>query len=165
MKADGRIPGWNSSNSLSDLEDRTLRVWVVDSGAEIPMFAYSGWINALAFHPNGDFLFSAGKELICWDCRNGKRREIFECAVNGGFINCAALSPDGKHFAIGTGGQDEPGAPFQNCFVRVLDSQSGSNVAEMPHRFPVNRLAFSPDGNYVLAGGKFGELHYWPVTA
>ena len=144
-------------------EARTLRVWDVASEQEIDAIAYSEWVNALAFHPNGDYLYSAGKRVICWDFRTGKIVREFGQDEIGGFVHSAALSPNGKLLAFGTGGREEMGAPYENCFLRVYNSTSGVLVAQWQHRYPVNALAFSPGGDHILAGGEFGELHYWQV--
>jgi WD40 repeat protein len=142
-------------------EGRTLRMWDVTSGAEIDAFTHWEWVNAVAFHPNGDYLSSAGKSVICWDCNTGGKVREYGQGKVAGFVHSAALSPDGRFLAFGTGGQEEPGAPYQNCFLRAFESATGALVAEWQHRYPVNALAFTPDGHHILAGGEFGELHYW----
>jgi WD40 repeat protein len=163
MTADGFITGDESGRILKP-EERTLRMWDMNTGAELPIFSYPGWINALAFHPNGKYLFSAGRRILCWDCETGKQlRCLGEEVDQRHWFHCAALSPDGKYLAVGTGGKEEAGAPFEDCYVRLFNSDTGIIVAEIPHKCPVNRLAFSPAGDHLLAGGGFGELHYWTV--
>lgn len=164
MLGDGSFSHKVQAEQSSGFEGRTLRMWDAVSGEEIDAFVYSEWVNALAFHPSGDYLFSAGKRVICWDCRTGTKLREFGQGEIAGFAHSAALSPNGEFLAFGTGGRKEMGAPFENCFLRIY-STSGALVTNWQHRYPVKALAFAPDGNHILAGGEFGELHYWQMPS
>ena len=160
MLADGAIPGGVEAKKQPGLEGRTLRIWDISSEKELDVFASWGWINSVEFHPAGSHLFSCGRGVTCWDCDTGR---IVGQFLQDSFIHDASLSPDGSLLALGTGGQDEPGAPYGDCFVRIYDSMRATLIAEFRHKYPVKALAFAPDGKHVLAGGASGELHYWDL--
>jgi WD40 repeat protein len=160
MIAGGTVSGDVEEKKRLGLEGRTLRMWDVSSQQEIDAFASWGWVNSVAFHPSGNYLFSCGRGATWWDCNTGNSVARF---LQDSFINAASLSADGTLLALGTGGQMEPGAPYDDCFVRICDSMTGARIEEFQHRYPVKALAFAPDGKHVLAGGAFGELHYWEL--
>lgn len=160
MISGGTVSGDVEAKKRLGLEGRSLRLWDLASQKEIDAFAKWGWVNSVLFHPSGNFLFSCGQGVTCWDCNTGNSVAQF---LQDSFIHAASLSPDGTLLALGTGGRMEPGAPYDNCFARIHDSMSGALLAEFRHKYPVKALAFAPDGKHVLAGGVSGELHYWEL--
>jgi WD40 repeat protein len=147
-------------DSSSALEDQTIRIWETSSGQELDLFSHQGWVNSLAFSPDGKQLLSAGSGVILWDAASGD--QIVRIAEDKKyFTNCAAFSPDGQHIALGFGGRDEVSSPNENCFTRLYNPTLGLELASWNHKYPVYALAFSPDGRFVLAGGERGELHMW----
>jgi len=160
MISGGTAAGDVEAKKRLGLEGRTLRLWDVSSQKEIDAFASWAWINSVVFHPSGNYLFSCGRGVTCWDCNTGNSIAQF---LPDSFIHDASISPDGTLLALGTGDRIEAAAPYENCFVRIHDSMTGALIAEFRHKYPVKALAFAPDGKHVLAGGVFGELHYWEL--
>jgi WD40 repeat protein len=147
----------------SALEYQTIRIWEANSGRELDLFSHQGWVNAVAFSPDGKQLLSAGKGVILWDITSGEKvGRIGGSRTNS--THCAAFSPDGQRIASGTGGRMHLKSPYENCFTRLYSPDSGQELARWSHKFPVTALAFSPDGRFVLAGGEHGELHLWPTV-
>ena len=144
----------------SALEYQTIRTWETNSGQELDLFSHQGWVNAVAFSPDGKRLLSAGKGVILWNTSSGEK--VGRIGGNEtDFTHCAAFSPDGRSIALGTGGQMDRGSPFENCFTRLYSTDNGQELARWSHKFPVTALAFSPDVRFVLAGGEHGEMHLW----
>jgi len=148
----------------SAFEYQTVRIWETQSGQELGPFSYQGWVNSVAFSPDGKRLLSAGKGVILWDATSGQ-----QIGHLGGketeFTHCAAFSPDGRTVATGTGAQFEIGAPYDNCCVRLYDLATGRESARWNHQYPVKALAFIPNSRFILAGGDHGEMHLWEVPA
>jgi WD40 repeat protein len=145
-----------------DLYDRTLRIWEVETGKELDMFAYSERVKAVSFSPDGSLVLSAGSSVLVWDAKSGQRMQ----QIGGGearFAHCAVFSPDGTHIAVGLGWRSDPGSPFENCFVILYELATGNEVGRWTHSYPVTALAFSPNGEAILAGGEQGEMHMWKI--
>ena len=71
-----------------------------------------------------------------------------------GWINCAVLSPDGKHIALGT----------ERGWAGVMDGVTGEPVASLVgHSLRVYSIAFSPDGKRVLTGSGDHTARIWEV--
>jgi WD40 repeat protein len=151
----GRSPEGDKS------DEPTIRIWELKTGTELDLVSYRGWVNTVAFLPDNQLL-SAGHGVIAWDLNSGQRfREFGGDEV--GFVNCAAVTRDGKYVAVGTGGREDVGSPYLNCYVRLFDYATGIEVVRWEHRYPVTAVAFSPDSRHVLAGGEHGELRLWTI--
>ena len=147
----------------SALEYQTIRIWDTSSGQELHLFSHQGWVNSVAFSPDGMQLLSAGKGVILWDAASGEQIvRIGGSETN--FTHCAGFSPDGQQIALGTGGRFDVGSPYENCFTRLYSPTGGRELASWNHKYPVTALAFSPDNRFVLAGGEHGELHIWTCS-
>ena len=92
---------------------------------------------------------------MTWDFEVRKAITEFAQASSS---SCVAFSPDGTILASGGGYRSEPGSPYQDCGITLWDSESGRLIAFLPHEKPVHSLAFSPDGQRIVAGGERGEL-------
>jgi WD40 repeat protein len=78
-----------------------------------------------------------------------------------GGVRSVAFSPDGKQLAVGgTGKIGNIDHLEAKARIEVFDWQSGKQVAEFPgdkHQGIVNKLAWSPDGSWILGAGGAGE--------
>ncbi len=117
--------------------------------------------NAIATDANGRFVLTCGDDGTgrLWDAHSSQLLHVYRVPLGKGFeghlISCA-LSPDGTTIALsGFTGWEWDGS----ISIYIFDRVSG----EMTHRLSglpdnVHNLAFSPDGNWLVAGmnGKAG---------
>jgi WD40 repeat protein len=135
--------------------DRTINVWrskrpfsprlaALDNG-DVKLWA-------LAVAPNDAAIYAGGRPgyLAAWDLETGERTRLFEGFE--GTIDAVALNSQGTH--IGCCGWKE-----QN--VVVFDTQTGEKAAEFQTETNVRCVRFSPDDQWLAAGGEDGTLRLW----
>jgi WD40 repeat protein len=138
----------------------TVRRWdaTSDQWPELsPLTGHGGWVQAIAFHPDGRRLVSADSwgQLRCWLYAEEKPEPLW--AVNqahNGWIRGLAVSPDGKLLA--TCGRDQK--------VCLWSAEDGRKHAELTgHQEDVYSLAFHPDGKSLISGDLKGLVKHWDL--
>jgi WD40 repeat protein len=102
---------------------------------------------AVAWSPDGKFVVTAGgSTLNFWDVQKGA---LLRSRAGAGAIKTMKFSPDGKRLA--TGGNDNS--------VRLWDVPAATLLGTLGyHDWPVNGIAFSPDGQLLASGsGRIGK--------
>jgi WD40 repeat protein len=132
-----------------------VKVWDVDSGKEVfglnvarkQGLALSADGETLAFHTDAD-------RVRLYDLRTGKDAPYPKGHhPDGQFL---ALSPDGKRIVTGLGPRE---------FVKLWDAQTGEEILTLGRLFGFVRcVAFSPDGNKIMAASQLGEIKIWDAT-
>jgi eukaryotic-like serine/threonine-protein kinase len=140
--------------SDTDDHDNDVKVWDMESGVELFNFkakrgeglALSNDGEVVTFHATGGarlFEVATGKEI---DFTSNRRPD-------GQFL---ALSPDGKRIVTGLGPRE---------FVKLWDARTGEEILTLGRMFGmVTSVAFSPDGNKILATSQLGEIKVWDAT-
>jgi hypothetical protein len=114
-------------------------------------------IQALAFSPNGNFLFSCGSDRTVkqWNVSNGSFVTNFDLGgdeSSGSVLTHLALSPNGELLLAGGNG------------ALVLWHLSNPSTPLRDFRGPTDRIscvAFSPDSKYVISGAADRFLTLW----
>lgn len=125
------------------------------------------FIKDVVFTPDGDLLLSASddKTIRVWDWRSGVTLRTIRGQIgdgNEGKIFAIDVSPDGHTVAaggwFGAGIGEAP--PYGD--IRLFNISTGRIEAILKGLdFPVYDLDFSPDGNFLAAGGQEGFVHVW----
>ena len=124
-------------------------------------------VHDIAFSPDGELLVSASddKTIRVWDWRAGVTLRTLRHQIgdgNEGKVFALALSPDGG--TVAAGGYFGPGIgedpPYGD--IRLFDLKSGRISAVLKGlEQAVLDIAFSPDGDFLAAGGDDGFVHVW----
>ncbi len=142
----------------TDQRDNTLRLWNAETGSEVRRFeGITQAVNGAVFSSDGRYLLAGGewKTVGLWDVETGKQVRQFDTPDSHPVS--FALSPDGRIAATGHVGDTPEGeekyADPEHCVIYLWDVESGQVLRKLRgHSGPVNAVAFSPDGIYVLSG-------------
>jgi WD40 repeat protein len=147
------------------------RIWDLPAARDLlPLIRHDGPINDIAFSPGGETIVTAGRDGIAglYDAKTGKARTT--PLLHRGSVMDAAFSSDGKTLLTLAYGDTSWQPSGGHGEVRVWDAATGQpSAGPLPARLlvalkaddttsfgPVNTLAFSADGQRLLAGT--GEL-------
>ena len=135
---------------------------------------FNSMLYAVAFSADGKLLATGDKvgHVVVWDAHSGKEVGTCEAPVmytwdkaqrlhSIGGIRSVAFSPDGKSLAVGGMGKVGNIDHLEGkARVEVFDWKAGKQTAEFPgDKFSglVNRLAWAPDGSWLVGAGGAGE--------
>jgi WD40 repeat protein len=148
LSADGRC-------AVSASEDKTLKVWDVESGRLVrTLKGHSEWVNGVALSADGRRAVSASRDttLKVWDVESGRLVHTLEghsAAVNG-----VALSADGRRAVSASWDKT----------LKVWDVESGRLVHTMKgHSDRVNGVALTGDGRRAVSASWDKTLKVWNV--
>jgi WD40 repeat protein len=143
--------------------DGSARRWDVDTGKELPLLTgYRGWVNEIAFSPEGKSLALAGADsqvIHLWDLATAKER--FPAPGHRGQISALAFSPDGKLLATGGGDWHD-----NDEAIYLWNAATGTEVCRLTgHLGKVCCLQFSPDGKWLVSGSeKESTFRIWDAA-
>ena len=103
--------------------------------------------------PAGLLIEATGASVRVWDLESGKSTQPVKGLTAS--VGRVLFSPDGKRLAIE--GADK--------MVRILDAESGEELAALSCPDRVAAVAFSPDGSLLAAGCGDGSVRIWNVPA
>ncbi len=151
LSPDGRLAATRS------LSDAAVRLWDVETGRPHGTIPMPRPAEALAFHPGGKWLATAGQDRTVrfWDLETlrGRGRPLPHPAA----LRALAFSPDGRVLATGSG---EPttdpatGAFISTNELRLWDVETGWPIAApQPGDGALKLFAFTPDGRRFVTAG------------
>jgi hypothetical protein len=143
----------DSTKALSGSDDRTVRLWDLETGQELKRFeGHEDNVNCAVYSPAGNLALSASgdKTLRIWDIESGAC--LKKLTGHNNIVLAAAFSPSGNRCA--SGGYDST--------VRIWDTLTGNQLQIFEGPLGIVRcLAFTPDGDYVLSAGSDRLITLW----
>jgi WD40 repeat protein len=164
-------------------DDMVCKLWDATNGklvhelrghAEKTPNDFVSMLYAVAFSADSKLLATGDKvgHVVVWDAATGKQFGAVEAPVmytwdkvqrlhSIGGVRSVAFSPDGKALAVGGMGKVGNIDHLEGkARVEVFDWKAGKQTAEFPgDKFSglVNRLAWAPDGSWLVGAGGAGE--------
>jgi WD40 repeat protein len=177
-------------------------VWDVGTGDELLRVMHGitadaslahleGWIDDVAFSPDGGYLATAGRDRTARVWSLASRQEVMRVRHGAG-VEAVAFGPGGATLlsasydgtarlwevptgrellrAVHAGGAEvaafspdgaRVGSGGMDGSIRVWELTRGDELARMPHPDEVNVVAFSPDGARIATGSRGGVIRLW----
>ena len=138
---------------LATAIDQAVCLWQVAEGRQLTTDrGHTGWVQALAFSPDGALLASGSHDqtIRLWDRQTGQCLKTLR--GHTGCIQALAFSPDGTTLASGS----------HDHTIRLWNRQTNQCVQTLTgHRDRVLFVAFSPDGKFLVSGGADDTVRSW----
>ncbi len=126
-------------------------------------------IIAIKFSRDGKYIFSGGErgELRVWDVSNSENIETVELDAKKPIYDIA-VSPSGEYIAISSVRRDVGQEVFHTVEYPVSIYRWENNELTLirnllKHKKPAWALAFTPDGKYLVSGGKDKKIIWWSL--
>jgi WD40 repeat protein len=145
----------DGSRAISASDDRTLKVWDLETGREtLTLAGHEGAVSAVAVTPDGSRAISASNDrtLKVWDLETG--RETLALAGHEGAVSAVAVTPDGSR-AI---------SASNDRTLKVWDLETGRETLTLAgHEAWVSAVAVTPDGSRAISGSWDCTLKVWDL--
>ena len=145
----------DSQFALSGSDDKTMRLWDVESGRALRVFeGHTDSVWSVAFSADEKYALSgsADRTMRLWEVESGRGLRIFKGHTNS--IWSVAFSTDGKSALSGSA----------DNALRLWDVESGRALRVFDgHTASVLSVAFSVDGKSALSGSADKTLRLWDL--
>ncbi len=137
--------------------DKTAVIWPAKADTAIPLDGHTKTVTAVAWSKDGATLATGGADnnVILWTAAGKKVRAMQDHPAE---VRSLAWSPMGDRLAVG--GADDR--------IRIYQTATGKQLAlqeSLGSPPDISAVAFSPDGNTVLAGRSNHTLQLWSGKA
>ena len=150
---------WHPRQALlaSGGQDSLVRLWQVTEASAAALVGeaaigdkpVNGWVEHLAWRPDGEQLAAACGSVICLLASDGSRETVHN--FPGGTVGALCWRPKGAQLAVGGYG----GVRIYN----VLDPDS--KPQDLSWKGSLLSLSWSPDGQVIAAGCQDNTVHFW----
>lgn len=144
---------------VTAMQENALHGWRLSDGQHFRMQGYSAKIRALSFARRGQLLATGGADtVICWPFTGGgpmgKEPLEFGGQMNGPAVTAVLSHPKLDAIAAGfENGKVIVGQPNSPKVMPIVDPPKDKEPS------PVSVLAWTPDGDRLLAGTEAGDIH------
>ncbi|MDE0299504.1 MAG: leucine-rich repeat domain-containing protein [Candidatus Poribacteria bacterium] len=139
--------------------DATIKLWDLESKENFATLeAHTGGVRSISFSPDGRTLASAGNDFSAklWDVESAEFLASFGDPSDDNAVLRTVFSPAGNILALG----------LYN--IKLIDWESGANIATLGIPGRVDALAFSKDGKYFAGAtwdGVTSSIELWDTSA
>jgi WD40 repeat protein len=146
----------DSQQIASASEDKTVRLWSVNSDREFAtLYGHENFVHSVSFSPDGHRVASGSLDQTTrlWFVANELQLTFHG---HDGWVKNVAFGPDSRHVATGS-------YTFATgSFLQIWDPVTGERIQTFPGvRYPVQSLAFSPDGKRLATIGFDETIGVW----
>ena len=147
----------DGKRALSAAEDRTLKVWDVETGEDLhTLRGHTDSVLAVAVDPDGRFAVSGSqdKTVRVWDLETAEQVLCIEAHDQA--VSAVAITPDGLQIVSGS----------YDATVKVWDLKTGAYCKTLyGHAGGVNALALTPEGSRLVSGSFDRTLKLWDLDS
>jgi hypothetical protein len=135
----------DGKTGVSGSEDKTAKVWNLETGEAIRSFTLSDKVSAVAFSSGGRNVLTGTENSIIglWDAITG--RLLHPLLGHTGVITSMAVLPDGRTMLSGS--SNAANAPAE---IITWNLESGNRIRSFPVEGGIGDIAVSPDGRNAL---------------
>jgi WD40 repeat protein len=146
----------DGQHAVSGGQDASLRMWELATGRQLARFGDRAPVTRAVFSPDGALILSGNErgEVCLWDVsRGGLLRELTGPVL--GRITSVGFTAGGVTALAAGSRLARPGPPLVGQWDATYGKRLACFDAPTRNRTTIRCTAFSPDGQYLLAGGGY----------
>jgi WD40 repeat protein len=133
---------------LTNISSTVSRLWELETGSPIRDFNSRIENTSLDISPDGSTIAIGlvNGQVQLWDVATGNQEHRL-LALSSNLVSYVAFSPDSSKLLVSGNGAG-------NYLLQLWDVETGVKIREFPELIEPQSAIFSPDGQYIIAGGR-----------